>query len=185
MKSTYRLFAVMLISCPLTFTATGQRLYPVALDKKIQSSSVMIEGKVSSKQSFWNAQHTMIFTNNKIEVYKVFKGSVQKDYIEVLTQGGTVGNESYQVSDLLSLTTNEIGVFFCNSNKVNVRSPETGDMLYDVYGSKQGFLKYDPSNQTASAPATLSACWPPGANPGRKIPHYHDDDPGFGQSSAY
>src|SRR5690349_9768126 len=132
MKSTYWLLPVMLIFCSIVYTSYGQSLYPVSLDKKIQSSSLIVEGRVASKQSFWNASHTMIFTNNKIEIYKVFKGSLQKDYIEVMTQGGTVGGESYGVSDLLSLSNNEIGVFFCTPNKVNARSPETGDILLDV-----------------------------------------------------
>lgn len=152
MKSTYWLLSVMVIICSFVSSSYGQSLYPVSLDRKIQSSSLIVEGKVVSKQSFWNAGHTMIFTNNKIEIYKVFKGTLEKEYVEVMTQGGTVGGESYTASDLLNLSNNETGVFFCTPNKVNARSPETGDMLLDVFGSKQGFLKYDPNNQTASAP---------------------------------
>ncbi|PWT95158.1 MAG: hypothetical protein C5B52_18415 [Bacteroidetes bacterium] len=136
----------------LSFRTLSQGLYEVSLEEKVSNSSLIIEGKVVDQQSFWNPQHTLIYTSNKIEVYKIFKGNTQEKFIEVLTQGGTVGEETIQASDLLQLQNETMGLFFCYSNTINLRSPATGARLYDVYSSSQGCLKYDLQNNSASAP---------------------------------
>lgn len=130
----------------------SQVLYPVSMEQKIQQSSLVAEGRVLSQESFWNSQHTMIFTSNKVEVYKVFKGSLLKDTIEVMTQGGTVGGQNVSVSELLSLCKDDTGIFFCFPNELRLRAPRTANVLYDVYSSAQGVLKYDLKAQTANAP---------------------------------
>jgi hypothetical protein len=132
--------------------ATAQALYPVSIDKKISKSSLIVEGKVIDQKSFWNPQHTMIYTSNTIEVNKVFKGNNVSQTIEVLTVGGSVGLESVEASDLLTLEKGNVGMFFCLPNSINLKSPVTQSLLYDVYSSSQGCLKYDPSTKTANAP---------------------------------
>ncbi|MFY7963738.1 MAG: T9SS type A sorting domain-containing protein [Chitinophagaceae bacterium] len=127
-------------------------LYPVSMDEKVANSTNIIEGKVVSKTSFWNAAHTVIFTTNKVKVYKIFKGGMTDTYIEVLTQGGTVGDVSLEASDLLSLDNEEIGVFFLHPNVINLRSPITNNILMDVYSSSQGCFVYDIANKKAVAP---------------------------------
>jgi hypothetical protein len=127
-----------------------QALYPVDLNEKVLQSSNIIEGKVIEQRSFWNAGHTMIYTANRVEVYKSFKGTVSPE-IEVMTVGGTVGLESIDASDLLSLQKDDIGVFFCYPNKLSLRSPFTSNTLFDVYASSQGCITYDLSARTASA----------------------------------
>jgi len=113
---------------------------------------LIIEGQVISRTSFWNTSHSMIFTSNKIEVYKIFKGQISLNFLEVLTQGGTVGTESVRTSELLQLSVGQTGIFFCFPNSVNLRSPQSGELLFDIYSSAQGFIKYNPFNRTASAP---------------------------------
>jgi len=132
--------------------ASKGQLYEVNIDEKIANSSLIVEGKVVSQQSFWNRQHTMIYTSNKVELYKVFKGASTNSFIEVLTQGGSVGNESINASDLLELSKDYVGVFFCFPNSIDLRSPLTGNKLWDVYSSSQGYFNYDLDNEKASAP---------------------------------
>lgn len=144
---------LLLASVLLRFTpSAAQGLYPVSLDEKIQESPLVIEGKVVEQQCFWNPQHTMIFTNNKVEVYKVFKGSVSTTHIEILTQGGSVNDTSIQASHLLELKKDDLGIFFCHTNSINLRSPASNKVLYDVWSSSQGFFQYDVVEQKASAP---------------------------------
>ncbi len=150
-KIRTKLFAVAV----LFFTAyqlKANALYPVSIDEKIANSTNIIEGKVVSKTSFWNAAHTVIFTANKVKVYKIFKGGLTDTYIDVLTQGGTVGVESMEASDLLTLETNDIGVFFLFPNVLNLKSPVSNNTLMDVYSSSQGCFIYDIANKKAYAP---------------------------------
>lgn len=121
----------------------AQGIFQVPNEEKISRSSLIIEGKVIGKRSYWNESHTMIFTANQVEIYKVFKGNTEKRTIEVVTVGGTVDNTSIHASHLLELKLDDIGVFFC-ANK-------TKDS-YDVYSSSQGFFKYDLHRKKAFAP---------------------------------
>lgn len=141
-------FVVVFISS----TAKSQALYPVSLTEKVQRSSLIAEGKVEEQHSFWNPAHTMIYTSNKIRLYKLFKGSLQDDFIEVLTAGGSVGMESIEASDLAVLQKNEIGLFFLYPNSINLRNPQNNVLLYDIYSSSQGFIRYDLTSKLADAP---------------------------------
>lgn len=130
----------------------GQSLYPVSEDEKTQNSTLIAEGRVINQYCFWNPAHTMIYTSNEIELYKVFKGSVSSSKIEVITIGGVVDDIGITASDLLTLSKGETGVFFCYPNTINLKSPVNNNLLFDVYSSSQGVYKYDLKNQTANAP---------------------------------
>ncbi|HEX2684883.1 MAG TPA: hypothetical protein VHL77_13150, partial [Ferruginibacter sp.] len=144
---------LVLLSTLLVITlGTSAQLYEVPLDRKIQRSSLIVEGRVVEQHCFWNNKHTMIFTSNKIEVFKIFKGSMTATHIEVVTPGGVINDTAVQASELLSLTNGEIGVFFCYPNLLNLRSPQTHTILYDIWASAQGCFKYDNEGRKASAP---------------------------------
>lgn len=135
------------------FNAThAQSLYEVALEEKVANSTLIAEGRVVRQQSFWNDRHTLIFTTNTIVVSKVFKGQLSQDTIEVLTTGGTVGNDVIHASDLLELETGQVGIFFCHPNTLNLKAPGSKRALHDVYASSQGFYAYDLAMSSASAP---------------------------------
>ena len=143
-------FVVLLF---MSFFKTGaQGLFQVPINEKISHSSLIVEGKVVAQAGFWNEQHTMIFTSNKIEVYKIFKGSAQKNFINVTTVGGSVDNQFMSASHLLKLEKDDIGVFFCRRDKHGPVFPNAGEKGYEVYSSAQGFFKYDHDLQTANAP---------------------------------
>lgn len=142
--------AVVFLLC--SATSLFSQLYQVDNREKEQNSTLIVEGKVVEQTSFWNPQHTMIFTSNKIKVLKIFKGEISESHIEVLTHGGTVGDMSVHASDLLELSKDEIGVFFCFPNQGNIISPVSGKRIYDVYASSQGFFKYDLFKRIAGDP---------------------------------
>lgn len=124
------------------------------LDQRINRSDLIVEGKVTSQNSFWNTDHTMIYTSNQIEVFKVFKGMVSSEVIDIITEGGIVGLKMINTNSLLSLSTGETGLFFCESVKHAKKLPavSNGAARYEPFGSKQGFIKYDLQRQEASDP---------------------------------
>jgi len=145
-------FIVLLLLFCAGRAGVSQSLYPVSLDTKISRSTLVVEGRVLSQQCFRNPQHTAIFTSSKIEVYKIFKGSLSEDTIEIMTQGGAIDNEWESVSELLQLHKGEAGVFFCFPNQLHLVSPASSRVLYDVYSSAQGVFKYNLRDLTANAP---------------------------------
>ncbi len=149
-----RIFTICFLLAITSFSnkVFANALYPVSIEEKIVNSTNIVEGKVVSQTSFWNANHTFIFTSNKIKVYKIFKGGLTADYVEVLTQGGTIGDFTVEASDLLSLQEGNIGVFFLYPNVLNLKSPNTNELLMDVYSSSQGCFVYNYNNSKALAP---------------------------------
>ena len=127
----------------LLFSTTAFcQLYEVNLDEKVNASTLIAEGRVIGQKCFWNQAHTMIYTANTIQLYKTFKGTAGFRTIEVLTQGGSVGNRCVVVSDLLTLNINQVGVFFCFENAVNLTSPTTGKVRFTAF-SKQKYPRLD------------------------------------------
>ena len=152
MKIKSTLLAGLLLACSFFTKISAQALYPVSLDEKVQQSSLITEGTVVSKSSFWNPAHTLIFTSNKIKIHKIFKGQLQAEYIEVMTHGGTVGTEQVEVSELADLSVGETGIFFCYPNSISLKNPATNVLLWDIYSSAQGFIRYDLNSKIADAP---------------------------------
>ena len=152
-----KMLPLWLLTVSLLFAASIKaQLYKIELDKKTNQSTLIAEGKVIAQKSFWNDAHTMIFTSNTVEVYKTFKGQTTTSTIEVMTQGGSVGTQAVDVSELLSLHKGQTGIFFCYENTAGLKSPSR-QTLYDVYSSDQGFLRYNYATNTATAPfATYS-----------------------------
>jgi len=128
------------------------QLYKIDLTGKINKARLIVEATVTEQHSFWNDAHTIIYTSSKLHVYKLFKGDTTIREIEVITQGGSVGNTCLTVSDMLQLRPNQAGMFFLNENPLKLRSPLTKKILYNVYSSAQGFLRYNKTRTTAFAP---------------------------------
>ena len=121
-------------------------LKEVSLEQQIEKSSLVIEGKVLSKQSSWDANHENIFTINTIEVYKVFKGEASST-VELITAGGVVGYDAQIVSPSLKLKVGDVGVFTLYGDNSDMASKTlTTNKKYKPFGSLQGFYKYSIEN---------------------------------------
>ena len=72
-------------------------MIPLPLEQRVNQSELIVEGKVIAKQSYWDAKHQQIYTSNTVEVYKVLKGAITTDKIEVLTEGGIVDDKIMNV----------------------------------------------------------------------------------------
>lgn len=93
------------------FQAIAQRDF-VTLQQRTADSDVVVEGKVVSKTSFWNAARSKILTANRIEVIKIFKGKEVAEELTLLTEGGVVGNDFQFVTHSFQVPENKTGIFF-------------------------------------------------------------------------
>lgn len=116
-----------------------------SLQKKVYLSDLVIEGKVISKQSFWDAQHNNIYTLNRIKVFKGLNGLTVNQEIELVTDGGIVGLERHQVSPSLELQVGEEGVFLLVKNDISFSEyvERNGYDKYRPAASLQSFIKYN------------------------------------------
>lgn len=131
----------------ISFRAFAQ-LQQVTLEQRVENSSLVFEGKVLNKSSFWDSDRRHIYTSNQISVYKVFKGELSNSIVEVITIGGVVGNQMEKVSYGLELQEGSVGVFTCVPNTTTFTSGSK-NLKLKPYGEIQGFIRYDLANGTA------------------------------------
>lgn len=119
-------------------------LRELSLNEKAQASVLIVEARVKDKFSFWNDMHTRIFTSNKLEIYKIFKGQVNQAEVELITEGGIVGSDKHTVQPGLELEIGNAGIFFM----LNGETPNQ----FIPYGGVHGLIEYDKEIETASDP---------------------------------
>ena len=85
MNKTLPVLLLLFVSS-FSLSAQSALMYEVSLAKQVESSSIIIEGKVISTKSVWNSTKTLIYTINRVQVYKSFKGTSQEN-IEIVTLG--------------------------------------------------------------------------------------------------
>ncbi len=148
MKKIYPVIIALVIL--LSNNAFGQcSLYPVSLASKINNSSLIVEGKVISQKSYWNAERNYIRTSNVINVTQVIKGNLNFSFIEVITEGGEVDMNKQVVDPSLQLAINDEGIFTLNTFN---QPSQFGHPVYHVYSDQQGFYKFNTKENIAVVP---------------------------------
>ncbi|WP_142784274.1 T9SS type A sorting domain-containing protein [Changchengzhania lutea] len=145
MKKTTLAYTLML----LLFCVTGsqklfsQSLIEIPIDKQIYNSNLIVEGKVVSQKSYWNAEKNNIYTSNTVEVYKVFKGN-PVEFVEIITVGGVVGLRAQITTHSLQLTPSSQGMFILKQvGSDRIQSEGSISNSFETYSDSQGFYKYD------------------------------------------
>ncbi len=121
-------------------------LYEVPLSQRIDQAPLIVEAKVLSSESF-HLNPDEIFTRHRLQVFKLFKGSLPSE-IEVITYGGEVNGLRQTYTNLLTLRPGEQGVFFLIPSLLVSGA-------YQAYASSQGVVKYvsdDLGNITGQEP---------------------------------
>ncbi|MDO8992712.1 hypothetical protein [Daejeonella sp.] len=135
--------ALSLISAELS-----AQLQAVPLEQRVENSTLVFEGRVLRKSSFWDTDRRHIYTSNLVSVYKVFKGELSNAIVEVITIGGIVGNEMEKVSYGLDLQEGSVGVFTCIPNNTKLAT-SSKNLRLRPYAEIQGFIRYDLATGTA------------------------------------
>ncbi len=115
------------------------------LEKRIAESELVIEGKVLSQHSEWDAENKNIYTVNKIEVYRVFKGS-GSSIVELITMGGQVDLERHHVFPSLQLHVGDAGIFMLVQSDIQML---TYNIQYLAVANFESFIQYDEADVMA------------------------------------
>ncbi|HHG83744.1 MAG TPA: T9SS type A sorting domain-containing protein [Bacteroidetes bacterium] len=152
MKYSFKLFLVV-IFCHIVSQSFSQYV-PIPIEQKINNSQAIVEGRVIAKQSY-TGEDGEIYTENILKVEKTLKGTMPTGAeVSVITAGGTLNGLTTVWSHLLSLNTNEYGVFFLTPTLRPVRQG-AGSPAFEVYSGSQGFYHFQKSGLKYSAKATL------------------------------
>lgn len=128
------LLVCILFSWSIHLVQSKPALVPASLSQRVSQSSLIVEGIVVSKNSYKHSSVNRIFTSNRLKVTSVIKGNIADTVIDIITQGGTLGNEMLVCHELASLRTGDKGIFFLIPSRYH-------ELGYDIYTEKQGFLK--------------------------------------------
>jgi len=109
MKRAGLLFVALLVFAAVGLNAT-QVLYRTPQQLGAESELV-VQGRVSSVQSYWNDTHTKIFTEATVSVAETFKGQ-GAGVVRVVQLGGTVGHVRMNVHGALQWSSGEEVVLF-------------------------------------------------------------------------
>lgn len=144
-KLTGLMILLMLTVMSLSGAKAQCGLKEIKLEERVNSSDLIIEGTVTSSYSLWDNSKQNIYTINTIEVTKVFKGTLSGTSVQVLTEGGIVGDQLELRTNTLELGVGNTGVFTLTGSK----KPLAISNLYEAYASKQGFIAYEKNTKQA------------------------------------
>jgi hypothetical protein len=82
------------------------------IKKLSKKADVILTGKVTEKQSSWNASKTRIYTKTTVEVDEYLKGSHTATSVEIITPGGEVGDVGELYTHMPTFRNNEEVVVF-------------------------------------------------------------------------
>lgn len=142
------LLACALFCAAVSYLPAQCLMYPVLLSARVPQSNLVVEGKVIDQACFWNTEHNRIYTSSLVDVYKTFKNS-GASYIEVITEGGTVGDKKQVVHPELTLRVGDVGVFTLVSNG---QPAQFGKPVFEAYAGAQGFIRYNLAENRATEP---------------------------------
>lgn len=108
-------------------------------DYTINNSDLIIEGEIIQQTSYWNSSHTMLYTDNTLKIYNLFKGNVRTESIIFTTEGGQVDNYKIQALGLLQPKINDKGIYYLNNSNNKIR-PLQGEKSYVKYINNKATL---------------------------------------------
>ncbi len=132
--------AILSLLLGVLLTTAQAQLYMLPFEELFERAWVVVEGRVVAQQSFWDNGHQSIYTANRVEVLRVYKGhALVGSEIVVITLGGIVGDQMVLVSESVQYTLGERGLFCLTPCLLDLPV----NNAWENYGSPHGFFRYD------------------------------------------
>lgn len=141
--------ALVLLGLILFLQPLRAQLFQLPLADIVDHSTLIVEGRVIARQSFWDNRHHNIYTANTVEVSAVLKGAaIAPETVQVITRGGIVGDRMHVVSESVQYEVGDAGLFCL--------FPAPADLplatAWENYGSPHGFFRYDLHSNSVDHP---------------------------------
>lgn len=130
-----KLNLTLLLSFTLSLLFSQHHNQFESIESRYENADYVIEGKIIEKIGFWNTEKSQIFTKNIIQLNHVFKGD-SEDFIEIITQGGEVGDVFQYVFHAKEFQIGSEGLFFCKYFDV----PSLSETL--MINGQNGFIAF-------------------------------------------
>jgi hypothetical protein len=90
-RSLIRLLAIALVMGAVATDSFATQVIQRTPQELAQESQLVVDGKVSSVRSYWNEDHSKIFTEAVVAVGSTYKGGATPS-VRIVQLGGVVGN---------------------------------------------------------------------------------------------
>jgi|GEM_PF-2042915 len=120
------IFLVALLFLMVTLNSNAQ------ISELTNKAALIVEGKVISKNSYWNENKTRIFTENDVLVSHVFKGTTTDSIISIVTVGGEVDEYFQFQTHTIDLQVEQKGYFLLKDNNTDQSKLR---LVNDTYGA--------------------------------------------------
>ena len=87
------------------------------IEKLSKKADVILTGKVTEKQSSWNASKTRIYTKTTVAVDEFLKGNHPGNSVEIITPGGEVGDVGELYTHMPTFKSDEEVVVFLKKDQ--------------------------------------------------------------------
>jgi hypothetical protein len=105
-------FAAALIALSAVPSVDASTFNRVGLDYLVAENQTIVVGEVVGARSYWNEEKTFIYTDHRVKVDEVLKGSVAAREITVTVSGGTVGDHTVRIVGAADLVPGRSYVLF-------------------------------------------------------------------------
>lgn len=127
-RTTLTFVGALLAVAAMAPVALATSLIERTPEQLAQQSALVVDGKVTGVRSYWNADHTRIFTEATVDVDGTYKGRAASK-VSVVQIGGVVGNVRMTAHGALAWAPGEEVLLFLESND---------DDSWQVAGFSQG-----------------------------------------------
>ncbi|MBF0317634.1 MAG: hypothetical protein HQL04_05605 [Nitrospirae bacterium] len=119
--------AMMLGAAPVSGTVA------VSTDDLVMASDVILRGVVEQTQSVWDQKAGTIITRAHLKVTQVIRGNFTAKTVALEYEGGTVGDLTLQLRDVVSVVKGEDVIVF-----LKTKAGKVNENVFLVHGEKQG-----------------------------------------------
>lgn len=131
----------------ICFTQLSAQKIDVDIAKRILYDNYIFEGTVIRSDPYWTLDQKYIYTSSTIQISKILKGTnlnLDCGTVEVITEGGVIGDDALLISHNLVLQEGMHGIFLCNSTLKELPQtdyyPENNTVVLDVPYGEEGFI---------------------------------------------
>lgn len=141
-----KIYLSLLFTIILSYGVKSQ-IIPKDIIERVNQAEFIFEGEVIRSDGYWNDEENYIYTSLTIDILKTFKGNLLCGKVELITEGGEVGDSiALRISHNLELSKGEKGIFLCRRTDkevplVDFYNENNFEKLETVY-NEQGFIKY-------------------------------------------
>lgn len=150
MTSTIKPYiAVLVLFMSLPQVLHASSVLQVDMEQLLTDAAVIFEGEVIASEAKWNAEKTYVSTWVTFRVDDVLKGELPSATITQSFAGGTVGDTTLEVSDMVYPQVGEMGIYFIEDPERQQVNPMVGwgqghfKVKKDQQGNERMFTESD------------------------------------------